>query len=286
MCQLLGMNSANPADLRFSFTGFAARGGLTDHHGDGFGVGFFEDKACRLFMDNQAAAASPVADLLKNYPIKSRNVVAHIRKATQGDAMRLENCHPFTRELWGRHWLFAHNGDLRDYRPQLTGDYLPVGNTDSELAFCEIMQTLRAVNPPMCKDGATNVQPCSLDKVFDALREVTQRTAEHGVFNFLLSNGQAMFAHCSTRLWYLVRQWPFSNAQLIDSDLSMDFAQTNASNDRLCIIATQPLTRNENWQQLDAGQLLWIEAGHIVRREQLRVSDEVRRKNQENLACV
>ena len=45
MCQLLGMNSANPADLRFSFTGFAARGGLTDHHGDGFGVGFFEDKA-------------------------------------------------------------------------------------------------------------------------------------------------------------------------------------------------------------------------------------------------
>jgi predicted glutamine amidotransferase len=106
------------------------------------------------------------------------------------------------------------------------------------------------------------------------------------VFNYLLSNGQAMFAHCSTRLWYLVRQWPFSNAQLVDADLSMDFAQTNASNDRLCIIATQPLTRNENWQQLDAGQLLWIEGGHIVRREQLQVSDEVRRTNEENLACV
>jgi predicted glutamine amidotransferase len=109
------MNSANPADLRFSFTGFAARGGLTDHHGDGFGVGFFEDKACRLFIDNQPASVSPVADLIKNYPIKSRNVVAHIRKATQGAALRLENCHPFTRELWGRHWLFAHNGDLKDY---------------------------------------------------------------------------------------------------------------------------------------------------------------------------
>ena len=72
MCQLLGMNSAAPADLRFSFTGFAARGGLTDHHGDGFGVGFFEDKACRLFMDNQPAASSPVAELLKKYPIKDR----------------------------------------------------------------------------------------------------------------------------------------------------------------------------------------------------------------------
>ena len=72
----------------------------------------------------------------------------------------------------------------------------------------------------------------------------------------------------------------------VDADLSMDFAQTNASNDRLCIIATQPLTRNENWQQLDAGQLLWIEGGHIVRREQLQVSDEVRRTNEDNLACV
>ena len=277
MCQLLGMNSANPADLRFSFTGFAARGGLTDHHGDGFGVGFFEDKACRLFMDNQPAATSPVADLLKHYPIKSRNVVAHIRKATQGDALRLENCHPFTRELWGRHWLFAHNGDLKNYKPSLTGDYLPVGTTDSELAFCELLQTLRAISAR---------EPCSIDRVFDALCEVTQRTAEHGVFNFLLSNGQAMFAHCSTRLWYLVRQWPFSNAQLVDSDLSMDFAQTNALNDRLCIIATQPLTRNENWQQLEPGQLLWIEGGHVVRRAHLQVSEEVRIKNEANSACV
>ena len=281
MCQLLGMNSANPADLRFSFTGFAARGGLTDHHGDGFGVGFFEDKACRLFMDNQPAATSPVAELLKHYPIKSRNVVAHIRKATQGDALRLENCHPFTRELWGRHWLFAHNGDLKDYKPDLTGDYLPVGSTDSELAFCELLQTLRQSSP----DKSPHT-PCSLDRVFDALCDVTQRTAEHGVFNFLLSNGQAMFAHCSTRLWYVVRQWPFSNAQLVDTDLSMDFAQTNASNDRLCIIATQPLTRNEAWQQLAPGQLLWIEGGHVVRHAALQVSEEIRLKNEANLACV
>lgn len=281
MCQLLGMNSANPADLRFSFTGFAARGGLTDHHSDGFGVGFFEDKACRLFMDNQPAASSPVADLLKHYPIKSRNVVAHIRKATQGDALRLENCHPFTRELWGRHWLFAHNGDLKNYKPKLSGDYLPVGSTDSELAFCELLQTLRGSSP-----GKSPHTPCSLDRVFDALCQVTQRTSEHGVFNFLLSNGQAMFAHCSTRLWYLVRKWPFSNAQLVDADLSMDFAQTNASNDRICIIATDPLTSNENWQQLAPGDLLWIEGGHVVRHMQLNVSEETRLKNEANLDCI
>ncbi len=47
-----------------------------------------------------------MAELIRNYPIKSRNVISHIRKATQG-AVALENCHPFVRELWGRYWVFA-----------------------------------------------------------------------------------------------------------------------------------------------------------------------------------
>src|ERR1700722_5608337 len=112
MCQLLGMNCAEPTDVTFSFTGFAKRGGVTDHHADGWGIAFFEDKACRLFIDHQSSATSPIAELVKRYPIKSRNTIAHIRKATQGRIL-LENCHPFQRELWGRHWIFAHNGDLQ-----------------------------------------------------------------------------------------------------------------------------------------------------------------------------
>ena len=42
MCQLLGMNSRLPASLTLSFTGFAQRGGGTDHHSDGWGIAFFE----------------------------------------------------------------------------------------------------------------------------------------------------------------------------------------------------------------------------------------------------
>jgi glutamine amidotransferase len=100
MCQLLGMNCATPTDITFSFRGFSQRAGVTSDHCDGFGIAFFEDKACRLFVDNQSAVESPIADLVRNYPIKSRNVIAHIRKATQGK-ITLENSHPFLRELWG-----------------------------------------------------------------------------------------------------------------------------------------------------------------------------------------
>ena len=42
MCQLLGMNCNTPTDVTFSFTGFAQRGGRTDHHADGWGIAFFE----------------------------------------------------------------------------------------------------------------------------------------------------------------------------------------------------------------------------------------------------
>ena len=50
MCQLLGMNCNTPTDVTFSFTGFAQRGGRTDHHGDGWGIAFFEGRGVRHFV--------------------------------------------------------------------------------------------------------------------------------------------------------------------------------------------------------------------------------------------
>jgi predicted glutamine amidotransferase len=90
MCQLLGMNCNVPTDIVFSFTGFAHRGGRTDEHKDGWGIAFFEGAGVRLFVDHESAVASPVAELIKSYPIKSKNVIAHIRKATQG--ISCSNC--------------------------------------------------------------------------------------------------------------------------------------------------------------------------------------------------
>lgn len=87
MCQLLGMNCNVPTDIVFSFTGFAHRGGRTDTHHDGWGIAFFEGSGVRHFVDHQAAIASPIAELIKRYPIKSTNVIAHIRKATVGHVL-------------------------------------------------------------------------------------------------------------------------------------------------------------------------------------------------------
>lgn len=245
MCQLLGMNCNVPTDIVFSFTGFATRGGLTDEHKDGWGIAFFEGAGVRLFVDHESAVASPVAALIKSYPIKSRNVISHIRKATQGH-VALENCHPFVRELWGRYWVFAHNGDLKEFSPALNGTFRPVGNTDSERAFCYLLQQLRTRfgdNPP------------STVELGEALRALTTEIASHGVFNMMLSDGSALFAHCSTRLHYIIRQYPFTQAQLSDEDLTVDFSEVTTPNDRVAIIVTEPLTTNETWTSFSPGEL-------------------------------
>lgn len=257
MCQLLGMNCATPTDITFSFRGFSQRAGITSDHCDGFGIAFFEDKACRLFVDNQSAVESPIAELVRNYPIKSRNVIAHIRKATQGK-INLENSHPFSRELWGRQWIFAHNGDLHDFNPELTGRFSPVGNTDSELAFCYVLEQM------VKKFGYT--EP-SLDQVFDLLLEISPKIAEHGTFNFCLSNGQALFTYAITKLHWLVREYPFKPAQLIDIDVEVDFSEVTTAEDRVAVITTEPLTQNEVWTAFKPGEMILFQHGQNIRSE-------------------
>lgn len=251
MCQLLGMNCNVPTDIVFSFTGFQQRGGNTDDHADGWGIAFFEGKGCRLYVDSASAADSPVAQLVRGYPIRSLNVIAHIRKATRGP-VALENTHPFMRELWGRYWIFAHNGTLDRLEARVHGRFRPVGTTDSEAAFCDLLDGLSQ------RFGDT--EP-SRDDLGGAVREWANHMATLGSFNFLLSNGAQLFAHCATRLAYVVRQAPFTRVRLADADVDVDFSAVTTPADRVAVIATVPLTTNEEWTPIESGQLLVFEEG-------------------------
>ena len=256
------MNSRLPASLTLSFTGFSQRGGCTDHHSDGWGIAFFESEAAtpnlpgkgvRYFVDKESAATSPIAKMLRNYPIKSHNVIAHVRKATVGN-VKLENCHPFVRELWGRYWVFAHNGDLKDYAPHLHGAFRPVGDTDREQAFCWIVQEL----------AKSHAGVPSVEELTCTLNELAPQIAKFGTFNFLLSNGQALWAHASTKLHYVLRQPPFTHIHLKDEDIRADLATLNGPEDRLAIVVTEPLTTNEQWTAMVPGQLTVFVEGSVA----------------------
>ena len=253
MCQLLGMDCNTPTDIVFSFEGFRLRGGLTDSHADGFGIAFFEGHGVRLLQDDKPCASSPVADLVQQYKIKSENVIAHIRKATQGQ-VHLVNTHPFVRELWGEYWVFAHNGNLRRFNPS-EGEYFnPVGSTDSEQAFCYLLEQLRQ---------RFRHKP-SREILFNAIAEITGELRQYGLFNYMLSNGDWLIAHASTLLFYIIRQAPFGKAVLADEDVAIDFSAVTTPHDRVAVIATLPLTCNEQWQQLAVNELVMFSQGEIV----------------------
>ncbi len=246
MCELLGMSANVPTDIVFSFTGLMQRGGGTGPHRDGWGIGFYEGRGLRLFQDPAASVDSEVARLLQRYPIKSQNVIGHIRQANVG-AVNLANTHPFVRELWGRNWCFAHNGQLPDLVAS-SGFYWPVGDTDSEAAFCALLNRLRLAFP----------EPVSVDVLLPVLVASCAEYHRRGVFNCLLSDGDWLFSFCSSKLSYITRRAPFGPACLKDAQLSVDFQAQTTPNDVVTLLATEALTSNERWTQYQPGEwMLW-----------------------------
>jgi predicted glutamine amidotransferase len=142
MCELLGMECNVLTDIVFSFHGLSSRGGKTGHHSDGWGLALYEGRVARIFLDPFPAADSPLARFVREHPIKTLLAIAHVRKKTRGNTA-LANTHPFVREMWGRHFVFAHNGTIKKVKNLKLGRYTPIGNTDSEHAFCYLLAALQ-----------------------------------------------------------------------------------------------------------------------------------------------
>ncbi|WP_166425208.1 class II glutamine amidotransferase [Paraglaciecola sp. 20A4] len=244
MCELLGMSANVPTDICFSFKGLRERGGRVGPHKDGWGVAFYEQKGVCIFKDPQPSYESEIARLVSDYPIKSKAVIAHVRQANRG-RIGMENTHPFSRELWGRNWTYAHNGQLSGYADLPIDRFTPVGTTDSERAFCYLMSAL---------DNRFPQRPSKRISAFNFLQREAKKLNKLGVFNMLITDGEYLLAFCSTKLQWITRRAPFGKAQLSDIDVDIDFAKETTPNDIVTVIATEPLTGNENWQKMLPGE--------------------------------
>lgn len=254
MCELLGMSANVPTDICFSFTGLMQRGGRTGPHRDGWGITFYEGKGFRTFKDPQPSCQSKIAELVQAYPIKSEAVISHIRQANRG-GVSLENTHPFTRELWGQFWTFAHNGQLSGYDSLNTDHHRPVGSTDSELAFCWLLKKL---------DERYPTPPNELSPVFEYIAQCCDQLKQMGVFNMLLSNGEYVMTYCTNHLYWITRRAPFGKAVLLDEDVEVNFQEETSPDDIVTVIATQPLTSNEAWQRMRPGEFNLFHFGELV----------------------
>jgi predicted glutamine amidotransferase len=261
MCELFAMSARLPSTVSLSLEEFSRHGGLTGTHKDGWGIAWYEDGDVHLRKEALPAASSTALKVVQQHPFSSTLVMCHIRKATQGD-IATRNCQPFIRELGGAWHTFAHNGNLTGLRGEnrfKSVTFQPVGETDSEQAFCALLEAMRH----LWKKGA--IPPLS-----ERLKVVTQFAAdlrELGPANFLYSDGDVLFAHGHKRhqadgsirapgLWQLKRHCT-EGGVFASAGLTVE-ARTGEQD--VVLIASVPLSP-ENWEPLLEGTVLAMRLG-------------------------
>lgn len=252
MCELLGLNANVPTDICFSFSGLMQRGGKTGPHRDGWGISMYEGRASRSFHDPRASVASEIAKMIQRYSIKSEIIISHIRKANRGKVC-LANTHPFERKLWGASWSFAHNGQLKGVKKKKLQFYTPVGTTDSEYAFCWILEQVRK---------KFNKRPADQKRLWRFIAEQAAELDKLGVFSFLLSDSYVLYVYCSNYMCWITRKAPFGKARLIDTGEVVDFGKLTTPDDVVTVIASRPLTDNEEWIKMKKGEFAVFRDGH------------------------
>ena len=264
MCELLALSSSQPEQLTFSLHTLAARGGQGMTTRDGWGVAFYQDIDVALFREPFAAGDSDLVRFLESHGPSTRLAISHIRHATRG-AITLANTQPFARELGGRMHVFAHNGNLPgidDSTVLAPGRYMPVGQTDSELAFCALLARLSGL--------WSGADPPSLDARAALLASFAADLRPLGPANFLYADGDALFAHGNRRmqgatgriappgLWILERHCkPGDPAPDCSGGVTI-----GPGGRAVAMIASVPLT-DDAWRPLSEGELVVVQNGEV-----------------------
>lgn len=268
MCELFAMSSRVPTTVGFSLERLARHGGAEGPHRDGWGVAFYEGRDAFLLREPRAASESELVCFIGENAPPSALVLSHIRLATHGDRS-LRNTQPFGRELGGRMHLFAHNGDLDgiDRRKAFTpGRFTPVGDTDSELAYCHLLKRLAPL-----WDGVHERIP-ALDKRLDAVAEFAAEIRPFGPANFLYADSDTLFVHAHMRtqpdgrkappgLYVLERTCCEPPSRMLETGVTLTTVQQT-----ITLAASVPLTEGEPWRPLGAGEVLAIREGRILDR--------------------
>lgn len=192
MCELLAISSRAATGLSFSIEALAARSGPGHSARDGWGVAIYQGPDVALYRETSPASDSPLLHLLEKESPPTRLAISHIRKATLG-AITLANTQPSVREMAGHSHVFAHNGHLPgiqdDPRFALAG-FHPLGETDSEYAFCALLARLA----PLWKDMADGRTP-TLQARLEIVAGFAADLRPMGPANFLYADGELLFAH-------------------------------------------------------------------------------------------
>jgi glutamine amidotransferase len=265
VCELFCLSSHLPTRTTFSLQTFASHGASSRTAVDGWGIALYEGPDIRLYKEPEPAGDSAWLAFVEGRRLASRLLVSHIRHATSG-AISFANTQPFVRELGGRRHVFAHNGRLDGIANCYDAAPLrfhPVGTTDSEMAFCLLLEHLA----PFWR---TTTIPALADRL-NIVAEFAAEVRAFGPANFLYADGDALFAHGHRRLqsdgtiappglWLLQRECSVDPDGLPQSGVTVE---TGGDGQKIVLLASVPLS-SERWRPLAEGEVIVVKDGQVV----------------------
>ena len=268
MCELFAMSSRQRAALTYSLPEFSENGSSLRSNRHGWGIALSRDRDAIVIKEPEPAANSRWVRFISENAIPARVVIAHVRDATRG-AHTMENTHPFRRALGKRTHLFAHNGTLEDiegrYDPRAQ-HFRPIGETDSELAFCVLLTQLK---PHYDRD---DLPP--LDLRFDVFADFCETMRTLGPCNFLYYDGDVLFVHAHRRFHEIDGKFEGPRPpglQILQCrscsagpEVHSPGLDVTMHDPHTTLVASVPLD-DQGWRPLPEGAVLAIRNGDVLR---------------------
>ena len=268
MCRIFGFRSV--LDSRVHRSLLSAENALavqSERHPDGWGVSYYVGGSPHVIRSAGTALTDQLFKRVSGI-VTSQTVLAHIRKATQGEISPL-NCHPFQ---YGR-WVMAHNGDVPAF-PQVRDALLErvaprfrrflLGDTDSEVIF-HLFLTHLAARADLTRRGTP------VDQVVAALREaigdVHEVMAAAGatdappLLTLVVTDGEILVGHQGGKeLHYSTWKTSCSEREGCPFLARECEAPTESGYVNHLIVSSEPLLGENVWVRLEPGEIVSVDA--------------------------
>lgn len=256
---IFAVNFDAPASPSFNYNLSDAYSGS---HAFGWGLAWYPGKqqSAMVIKDPAVRVGQILTDAIADWSnFRSTIFFSKVRGADSGYSQT--ETQPFSKSFAGRDWLFMHNGDLdQEALEQLHGRQKrlmePIGGTDSELAFCDLLTQLQ-------ENG--DRQLSEIDPL--VLHEWFIRFDQLGSADMFLSDGQSIACFQSSKspkqLNY-ARLQPPSREEVYESAAARISINDPRDTFRTAfVISSSPFSSGE-WTSMQPNQLIIANHGAIV----------------------
>ena len=236
--------------------------GVHSTHCNGWGLGWYpgDRQSAMVAKDPAARGTQVLMNALTDWSnFRSTVFFCKVQGASPGYSHT--ETQPFSRSFAGRDWLFMHNGDLEKAElEELHGRKRrllePLGNTDSELAFCNLLTQLQEGDARRISD----VDPVLMHSWFKRFDQI-------GSADMFISDGHSIVAFQGSKspkqLSY-ARFLPPESLEGFESDAARVRLTDPRDTYRTLLMLSSAPFLNGRWTPLQPGQMIVIRRGALV----------------------